>query len=148
MVARLKQLKLSFQKDKSILLNSIDKLFTNVIERNRVLIFKKVSGDQAEKESIINNWNQLYKLPGYNIAKEHLKEQAWQPEGEKALQEYFSTVETALKYIASISKELLTLPEYTSDRLRQAKRKRPDLPQDISVSGEIKAKFESQSKNI
>jgi hypothetical protein len=58
---------------------------TNIIEGNRILIFRKVSGDDAEKEGILGNWSQMEKLANYSISKDDIKEQFWTAEGEKAL---------------------------------------------------------------
>lgn len=85
MVARLKQMRQTLEKEKYPQMNAIDRLFRNIIERNRIIIFKKVTGDEAEKEAIVGNWGQLDKLANYNITKDHLKDQTWQAEGEKAI---------------------------------------------------------------
>lgn len=45
MVARLKQLQTTFVKEKHPLLGSLDRIIKNIIDNNRIIIFKKVSGD-------------------------------------------------------------------------------------------------------
>lgn len=59
MIARLKQLQGTFAKEKHPLLGPLDRIFKNIIDNNRIIIFKKVSDDPAEKEGITGNMAQL-----------------------------------------------------------------------------------------
>jgi hypothetical protein len=122
MVARLKQLQATFAKEKHPLSGPLDRIFKNIIENNRIIIFKKVSDDAVEKEGITASMAQLEKMANYTINKDHIKEQPWQAEGEKAVGEYFNnTVDPALKSLVKVTKELLTLPDFSPDSLRKAK---------------------------
>jgi uncharacterized short protein YbdD (DUF466 family) len=144
MLARLKQMKATLEKEKYPLIGAIDRLFKNIIERNRIIIFKKVTGDEVEREGIISNWNQLEKMANYNINREHIKEQPWQPDGEKAVQEYFGTVDSALRQLATTARELLLLPDFSPDRIRQAKKKNPETPQDLVISEQVRLRLAAQ----
>ena len=51
----------------------LDKLFKKVIEHNRILTFKKVTGDDTEKREMVANWTQIHKLANYRFKKEDIK---------------------------------------------------------------------------
>ena len=45
MVARLKQIQATLLKDKHPLTGTVERIIKNVIDKSRIVIFKKVSGD-------------------------------------------------------------------------------------------------------
>lgn len=84
-------------------------------------------------------------MANYTINKNHIKEQPWQPEGEKAVAEYFSSiVDPSLRSLAKVTKEILTLPDFSPDSLRNVKQQWSGSVQDAAVSDEVKQRLTPQ----
>lgn len=89
-------------------------------------------------------------MANFAIKKEHIKEQPFQPDGEKAVLEYFNSIDNALTSLAILLKNILKLPDFSADRIKEAKGKRLEGLQDIIVSEEVKQLLAptTNSKNI
>lgn len=134
MVARLKQMQATLVKEKHPLTAAVEKIIKNIIDNNRIVIFKKVSDDNTEKEGIATAMAQLQKIANFKLDKNHLKEQTWPADAEKNILEYFvNVVEPALKSLAAVTKELLMLPDFSQDNLRKAKQKLREGNQEVIV---------------
>jgi hypothetical protein len=145
MIARVKQLQAMLVRDKHPSMAALDLIFKNIIEKNRIIVFKKVSGDEAERENIVGIMGQLEKMANYTVVREHIKEQPWQPEGEKAVGEYFANaVDPVFRSLAAVSRGLLTLPDFSPANLTNAKEQWRNGYQDIAVCDEVKQRLTPQ----
>ena len=130
----MKQMQATLLKEKHPLTAAVEKIIKNIIYNNRIVIFKKVSDDNTEKEGIATAMAQLHQIANFKLDKNHLKEQTWPADAEKNILEYFvNVVEPALKSLAAVTKELLMLPDLSLDNLRKAKQKLRDGNQEVIV---------------